>query len=254
MLITPIKISPFARRSSGGGLTLQQIIDLFGFSHAWSSENLTIAGTTTTANDYKGVHNLANPGATNQPLYNLSSINFGGKPSLTFSGVDDYLIKNTANFNNEASGFQVDVFKGTTPRVLTSADNGTNSRYIRGYTNAGKIGFELVIVTNRFTANTLVWNTAVGNVVAYGSNGSAYLISLNGASNSGANLNILNGADNGAWFSGVGLRDNVAIGGTISSTPNYANIEWVFSGVGTNTSEADLNLLTLLLKEYYNLP
>lgn len=236
-----------------GSLTLQQIIDLFNFSNAWSSENLTIAGTTTTANDYKGVHNLANPGATNQPTFNSASANFGGKPSLSFSGIDDYLIKNTANFNNVVSGFQIDVFKGTTPRVLTSADNATNGRYTRGYMSGGKIGFELVFVTNRFTANTLVWNTAVGNVVAYGSNASAYLISLNGASNSGADLNIISGADNGAWFSGVSLRDNVAIGGTITSTPIYANIEWVFSGVGTNSSEADLNALTLLLKNYYSL-
>jgi hypothetical protein len=75
-------------------LTLQQIVDLFGFSNVWSSENLTIAGTTTTANDYKGVHNLSNPGATNQPTFNTSSVNFGGKPSLSFNGIDDYLIKN----------------------------------------------------------------------------------------------------------------------------------------------------------------
>lgn len=252
-MITPIKISPFARRSQNGQLTLQQIIDSFGFSNAWSSENLTIVGTTTTALDYKGVHDLANPGATNQPTFNASSVDFGGKPSLSFNGIDDYLIKNTANFNNVASGFQIDVFKGTTPRALTSADNATNARYTSGYTSDGKIGFELVFITNRFTANTLVWNTAVGNVVAYVSNASAYLISLNGASNSGADLNIINGANNGAWFNSVGLRDNVSIGGRITSTPKYANIEWVFSGVGTNTSETDLNALTLALKNYYKL-
>ena len=159
-MITPIKISPFARRLSGG-LTLQQIIDAFGFSNAWSSENLTIAGTTTTALDYKGVHDLVNPGATNQPTFNSASASFGNKPSLSFNGVDDYLIKNVSNFNNVNEGFQIDVFKGTTPRVLTSADNGTNARFTRGYMSGGKIGFELVFVTNRFTANTLSWNTII---------------------------------------------------------------------------------------------
>ncbi len=254
MLLSPLKISPFANRGGSVGQTIQQIIDLFGFSNAWSSENLTIAGTTTTANDYKGVHNLANPGATNQPTFNPTSANFGGKPSLTFSGVDDYLIKNTANFNNVASGFQVDVFKGVQAKGgLNTADNATNARYIRGYTTGGKIGFELVFITNRFTANNLTWTTTQGNAVAIQSNATIYRISINGNSSSGANLNILNGLDDGKWFNAIGLRDNVSIGGTITSIPNYGVIEWVFSGVGTNTSETDLNALTLALKNYYKL-
>jgi len=235
------------------GLTLQQIIDLFGFSNAWSSENLTIAGTTTTANDYKGVHNLANPGATNQPTFNPTSANFGGKPSLTFNGIDDYLIKNTANFNNVNSGFQIDIFKSVQPRALCSSDNATNGRYINGFLNAGKVGFEFVIITNRITANTLVFNSNVGNVLAWSSTGTDYVISLNGTSNSGADLNIINGANNGGWFNDVLLRDNISIGARISSAPIYFQLEWVFSGVGTNTSAADLNALTLALKKYYSL-
>lgn len=233
---------------------INKIVEDYGFSNAWSSENLTIAGTTTTANDYKGVHNLVNPGATNQPTFNSVSANFGGKPSLSFSGVDDYLLKNISNFNNVNSGFTIDVFKSpTTPRALSTSDNLGNGRYINGYTSAGKVGFELVFITNRVTANTLVWNTAVGNVLACGSTGTDYVISLNGASNVGANLNIVTGTDNGAWFNDVGNRDNVSIGARISSTPIYYLLEWVFSGVGTNISEADLNSLTLALKNYYNL-
>jgi hypothetical protein len=234
-------------------LSLQQIVNQNGFSNAWSSENLTIAGTTTTANDYMGVHNLTNPGATNQPTFNSASANFGNKPSLSFNGIDDYLLKNHANFNNVNSGFQIDVFKSTQPRALSTSDNATNGRYINGYTAGGKAGFELVFITNRTTANTLVFNTNVGNVLAWASSGSAYAISLNGLSNSGVDLNILTGANDGGWFNDIANRDNVTIGARISSTPVYYNLEWVFSGVGTNTSEADLNALTLALKNYYSL-
>jgi hypothetical protein len=236
-----------------GRMTLQQIINAYSFTHAWSSENLTIAGTTTTALDYKGVHNLANPDILSQPTYNLSSINFGGKPSLSFNGTTNYLIKNTLNFNNVNSGFQIDVFKSTTPRVLTTSDNASNGRLIRGYMNTSRIGFELLFVTNRFVSNNLTWDDTKGNAVAYCSTGTSYFISMNGNSSSGANLTIITGLDNGEWFNDIALRDNVAMGATISLTPTFFNIEWVFSGVGSNTLQSEVNALTLALKNYYSL-
>ncbi len=253
MLLSPIKISPFARRLSGG-LTLQQIIDAFGFSNAWSSENLTIAGTTTTALDYKGVHNLANPAATNNPTFNASSIIFGGKPSLSFNGIDDYLIKNISSFNNVNSGFQIDVFKSNSPISLTTADTANNAKKLSGYINTGKIGFWYYGGTqNLITANTLTFNSLAGNAVAFSSNGTNYVISLNGSANSGGGLNILTGADDGKWFNDITGRDNICIGSAQQLSPIYGVLEWVFSGVGTNTSETDLNALTLALKNYYKL-
>ena len=237
-----------------GGQTLQQIIDLFGFSNAWSSENLTIVGTTTTALDYKGVHNLVNPGATNQPTFNASSVNFGGKPSLSFNGIDDYLIKNISSFNNVNSGFQIDVFKSNSPISLTTADTANNARKLSSYINTGKIGFWYYGGTqNLITANTLTFNSLAGNAVAFSSNGTNYVISLNGSANSGGDLNILSGADDGKWFNDITGRDNICIGSVQQLSPIYGVLEWVFSGVGTNTSETDLNALTLALKNYYKL-
>lgn len=242
------------RSQKGGGQTLQQIIDSFGFSNAWSSENLSIVGTTTTALDYMGVHDLSNPAVANQPSFNSASASFGNKPSLSFSGVNDVLTKNVSNFNFVNSGFQIDVLKSTvSPRALSTSDAAGNGRYINGYVSGGKVGFEIVFLTNRLTANTLVYDNTKGNALAWSSTGTAYAISLNGLSNVGANLNIISGANDGGWFNDVAARDNVSIGGRLSSTPVYYTMEWVFSGVGTNTSEADLNALTLALKNYYKL-
>jgi len=53
-------------------ITLDNISEQYGILNAWSADNLNIVTTTTTALDYKGVHDLANPAAANQPVYNAA--------------------------------------------------------------------------------------------------------------------------------------------------------------------------------------
>lgn len=51
-------------------------------------------------NDYSGGnYHCAQPVAIRQPLFNSSDADFNNKPSITFDGSNDYLIRNTGDFN-----------------------------------------------------------------------------------------------------------------------------------------------------------
>lgn len=215
----------------GGGLTLQSIFDNNGLLHQWTSENITIDGTTTTLHDYAGTHDLFNPAAANQATFNASSANFNGKPSFTLDGTTDYFHKAVANWRAaDSTGVMIVVVKqsGTENGFFTTADDATNTNWFGVGQALGK-GNMLKSGANHITSLT---DDAGAKVIS--------------ASGDGANLKIfLNGVDNTdttgtySWLdSQPTLRDNIVIGSVQRLSPLYANMELVAAAYMPYTNDA----------------
>lgn len=207
-MITPIKISPFARRSSGG-------FNRFAHGLKWAvdTDNMTEVGTTTTLIDYFGNNNLANPLATNQPLTVAGVLN--GKSILRFT-TDDILVKEVANwFAADTSGqitlvlksnsTSLKAFFGSCDFVSTKiwdirkdATGKLNHLHNLGNTQSGTI-----IGTSNL--GTTTWK-----VVTIASNGSAHKLFMSSATET-ISSNTLTG---GIWLADIPTqRDNITLGG-----------------------------------------
>lgn len=199
----------------GGLVGLNKIVNDYGFLNAWSSENITIDGTTTTFHDYKSEHDLANPAATNQATYSSSDVNLNNLPSLTYDGIDDYNYKSTNDFRiGDNDGAIYMVFR--TPSSLTLnqiifcvADELTNTEKIMVYINSSGVA-SIAVGTNVLTiSSSLSINT--NYVLRIQSNGSTYTSTLNNVSQT------VTGTNDGKWFNDFTLLSNITIGGRINT-------------------------------------
>jgi|TARA_Y100000310_G_scaffold167497_1_gene167274 hypothetical protein len=240
--------------SGAGGLS--SIITTYGFLNAWSSENLTINGTTTTAHDYLNEHDLSNPAAANQPSYSASDSDFNNKPSLLFDGVNDYLNKNTADWRiADSTGVFISVCRlvgGTTFNMLTSGDLGSANdfEYTLVNTNALRQYMKDGSSADSWRGTTVV-NDNAAHVMASANSGSAYKIMVD--SNNDA-ITMLSGTDDGDfWMDNMSNRDNITIAALVRNTLQYSNIEWCFSGYLPYVSDANIISLQDDLKTYYGI-
>lgn len=238
-MITPIKISPFARRLSGG-LTLQQIIDSANLTDAWTAENLTVVGTTTTMINYVGATNLVNPAASNQPMLVSNEIN--GKPILRFI-TDDILSGTINNWRSADTSGQITI-------VVKQNQNAISTFFGSSDTSSTKIwSVRKTATTNKLehlhnsgnTVSAIIsgtqdLGTSLFKVLTIASNGSTDKMFVNGASET-----ISSGTLGGKWLADFPTqRDNITIGGLIFSSTVYANVDVYGAFYGNYTSDADI--------------
>lgn len=209
MLLSPIKISPFARRSSGGFNRLAH-----GLKWAVDTDNMTEVGTTTTLIDYFGNNNLSNPLATNQPLTVAGVLN--GKSILRFT-TDDILVKDVANwFAGDTSGQITLVLKSTSTLlkaffgscdfastkiwdIRKDATGKLNHLHNNGNTQSGEI------------KGTNDLGTTAFKIITVCSTGSAHKLFISSATET-ISFNTLTG---GIWLADFPTqRDNITLGGS----------------------------------------
>jgi hypothetical protein len=251
------------RTSFGSAVTLAQIYSEGGFTNMWTSENTTIVSTTTTFIDYAGEHNLANPGASNQPTYNASgSLGSNSKPSFTFDGSSDYVYKAVSGWrSSDSTGEIVVVFRvlnTSTIRVLSSADEASTNYFITDGTNAaGGDVFDFYTFDTgaaedrRMRGDTDIQTGSPSKLYSYGTGGSSYHIIGNGTSETVTA--VTNSDDGGTWFDEITDRDNIAIGALIRSSTQYGNIEFCFAGYRPFTSIANSQSIQALINTYYGI-
>jgi len=244
--------------SKRGGLTgLNKIFASYNFTNMWSSENLTVSGTTTTLHDYASEHDLSNPSAVNQPSFNSSGgVGSESKPSLTFV-TNDILSKSITDYRgSDSSGVFISVLK---------VNSGTNifdigiwdSTQLANYVNQTST----ISSKYRFLHNSGVIRVASGTsdvltgspnlVTSSACSGSAYYIVINGVSET---LAFTSGTNDGAvWLDSTTGRDSLAIGGRLSNSPAYGNLEWCMGGYMPFVSEANIIAVQEELKTYYGI-
>ena len=242
--------------SRRGGLEgLDKIFSDYSFTNMWSSENLDISGTNTTLLDYSGEHDLVNPAAANQPTFNASDVAFDGKPSLTYDGTTDYNYKAVSNWRSgDSSGVMIGVYKtitGTFNIFLMTGDESSNNYVAFNQLQVNSFRFTQKSVTSNTFNGTSNINDGAGHVTAYASTGSVYKGIVDGVDEV---LTTLSGTDNGDWMDNSPTqRDNIVIGGYITSATAFANIDWVMSGYLPYVSVANIIALQNELKTYYGI-
>jgi len=244
--------------SNRGGGGLNSILSKYGYTNAWSSENKTISGTTTTLLDYANEHNLANPDATSQPALNTTDSDFNNKPSFSFDEIADHFYKSVSNWRgSDQQGEIISVFKpnGASGIMLASSDEAANDDFISHGTNALTTRIERISVggTLRFiTTNPLEdWTTYGSSVWAWRSNGSSFGLNVNGTEKT---VNVTVGADDGTWFGDISNRDNITIGARIKATNNFGNGKWCLTiYFATPLSSGNRTALINELKAYYGI-
>jgi hypothetical protein len=160
--------------------------------------------------------------AANQPTLSANSIDFT---------TNDFMINNTANvFSGDNSGYIF--FSGyfnsaAANRILTSCDNG--SAFLRRFDiliNNTNNKIQLNVRNGGVSANviTLDTTTLTNGQYYHGwirSDGSVYTAMLNGISQT----IVASVANDGVWFSGVTLRDNLVIGAIIGTSIAYGSAQ-----------------------------
>ena len=241
----------------GGGDGLTKIFDNYGFLNMWSSENLTISGTDTTAIDYAGEHDLVNPAAGNQPIYSASDANFNSKPSLTFDGTDDYLSKSFVGYRNgDNTGVMVNVYRrlsGTYETAFCISEVSSDNNYV-GLSSLATNNFEWIIrrttFNNNYLGTTINTNNTDARAVAIFSDGVN-----NGTIINGVDETIAVTGTDGLWVNDILDSDTLEIGALLinPSFSVYSNIGWCFSGYLPYVSKANIIALQNELKTYYGI-
>ena len=237
---------------------LQGVFNDYGFLNMWSSENINVSGTTTTLFDYASEHDLTNPSALSQPTLNASGgVGSESKPSLTFDGIQDVMSKNITDYrSSDSSGVFVSVYRivsGTSVLDLGAFDADATTNY---FNQASTTSNKYRILHNTgglrvFYGTSDVLTGSPDLVATSASSGSAYYIIINGVSES---LTFTSGSNDGAiWADSATGKDNIVIGGRLSSAPAYSNIEWCFGGYLPFVCEANIISLQYELKNYYGI-
>ena len=257
MFISPLNISPLAKKGASALTVLEQFAIDYGFLNMYSSEKLLVSGTTTTLYDYLGEHDLVNPSSVNQPTFNASSANFNNLPSLTFDGTTDHVTKAVSNWRgSDSTGVFVSVFKvisGAQILSLASANNALNLTYTQDQITTTNYRFNVLNESSPDRrAGKGSTNISSGSFVgSYSCSGADYAIFINGVKET---YTAVVGANDGAkWLDSNSTRDDLSIGAVLRSAPFYSNIEFVMSGYKPFVSEAEIIALQAELKTYYGI-
>ena len=134
------------------------------------------------------------------------------------------------------------------PYIFSSLDEGTDWAY--------GIGFAIHASTNRpyiYQTNNdgldVVWSTdgiilSQWNHIVYVSTGSAYKIYINGIEKI---MGVLQGTNSGDWFSDTNNRDNISVGGAVTS----AGLSHVFNGSISDVRIYNRALSAVEVKQLY---
>lgn len=226
--------------------TLSEIFTEYNFLNMWTSENIDVSGTVTTLFDYAGEHDLVNPAAINQPTLNISDANFGGKPSLSFDGVSQYISKNTPNWRGtDTSGVFVVVYKAPetlTYGLISLADNANNGRFFTmGDSGTGIPEFRKggLVLCDGATASF------DAKVVATAGTGTVLKNFLNGSEDTGTPAAY-------SWINSYSpFIDNISIGAVLRPSVIYRAFDIAMVGYLQYTNEADIINVQNDLTNYY---
>ena len=243
-----------------GGLEgLNKIFSDYAFTNMWTSENLTVAGTTTTLHDYASEHDLVNPAAVNQPTFNVSSANFNSLPSLTYDGTTDYNKKLVTDWRgSDSTGVIIGVYRtvsGVTQYWYSSSSEVVATDYLASTTltnNYRTRYFDSIAASKRsMVGNVNVLSGSASHVITEVCTGSNYHIYTDLTDNT---LTPSSGTDDGAiWMNDIN-RDNISIGAFDRPTGvAYSNIEWCFTGYLPYTDVPTVEALITELKTYYGI-
>jgi len=234
---------------------ISDLVTKYGFLNAWSGENIEINGTTTTAKDYASEHDLVNPAVANQPTFVGASSLINNRPLIDFDFVDDYLIKNVVDWRgSDGSGcitYVSRIASGSFDCSLTTADSTTINDFVYGWYNSSRIRFTLKDASFINTIfGTPTYTTTNFNIITIASNGSEYFLFLNGEQIA---FTMQSGSNDGKWLDDVNNRDNISIGGLITSSQSYSGIDFAFSGYHSFTSIEDTVTLQNELKTIFGI-
>ena len=194
-------------------ITIEAFNANYAYLNAWSSENVTDVGTTITALDYKGVHNLANDSAAAEPILDSTGI--------VFDGVNDRLTKNfTSYLSTKTSGSMTFVAKMTDTttakdnHLLFCADVSVAGKYFGASFLNGKFRFYSVGVTTSSIEATAALTLNNTYIISVFSNGTTTKIAINGVV---VATTVLSGTNAGQWFNNISANptDNIVLGGII---------------------------------------
>lgn len=224
---------------------LADLVTKYGFLNAWSFENQTINGTTSTLIDYKAIHDLSNPAVANQWTFIGGDANINNRPSGYFV-TDDYAYKSVANYNSAASTGSIHAVFTTNAdvtayqTVFASADEAGNDFKVFLGLVSGKIQVIFRNNLDKWQSNcdttTILTNTSY--VVSVYQNGSTIQVLINGvaqsldiSANTGTNPELF-------WFLDIINRDNIAIGSLRQASPLYSDFDIAFVGVSDDFADA----------------
>lgn len=237
--------------------TLADIISDYGFLHAWSPENILEVGSTTQMSDYLGVYDVVNTTVAGQPTLNSSDSEFGGKPSLSFDGVDDHLKATVSGFRSgDTTGSFVMVYKDTggsvnnvTYPINLSGSSANNDFFsFKHWSSTLRLSIKSTGFNNSIRGSENIFLKA--SVVSGSSDGSNYLFHTNG------NLNtktMLAGSDNGTWLDALDNIDTLSLGSLFLNGSIFGGgLDLAFVGYLPYTDSATMIELQLALQNYYN--
>lgn len=224
---------------------ISTLVTKYSFINAWSFENQTINGTTSTLTDYKAIHDLSNPAIANQWTFIGGDANINNRASGYFV-TDDYAYKSVANYNSGASTGSIHAVFTTNADVTTnnfifgSSDESTSNYIFDFFIGNSKLKARIrntTAVGQRYefecSTTTILANTSY--VVSVYQNGSTLQVLINGTAQS---LNVTNGTAETYWFADIPNRDNITIGATIFVTAGYSDLDIAFMGVSDDFADA----------------
>ena len=232
---------------------LQGIFSTYNFTNMWSSENLTVSGTTTTLNDYSGEHDLTNPAAANQAIFNASGFGSNNKPYLAYNGIDDYNIKNTANWRpTDTTGvidlaFRTGTDIATVQGIFATSDNATNNYKVACFITGGS--FQLII-KNGGTAltSTFAITSSTDYVISIQQNATTLTVYVNGVLKATTLAGTLT-----YWFNDVPNRDNITFGAIIQGANFFFNNNGALLGYRPYISSASTLAGNIEISNYYGI-
>ena len=173
----------------------------------------------------------ANTGTSANNIISATGYTGVANTAMSFNGTSDYVINSTANLYSSDSSGTISFWvkpsvMNTYNNVVVSADEATTGSYVldMAYNVNGK---PYIYQTGGAGGNAYITTTSGAITVgswyhlAYISNGSVYLIYINGIPQ---DLTVSNGANNGDWFADIANRDNITIGvAKWNAVINYVN-------------------------------
>ena len=242
------------------GAAAPNILDFNPFN-IWDSEHLSIITDFTTFLDFNNVgttHDLVNPAASSNPVFNASDSAFGNKPSISFDGGNDIVKKAVTDWRSgDSSGFLVNInifdSPGSTGFYFGSSDEATNNLNFTPKTLSSAIQYDLKGLSggdNLVKTTTTTLLSATPYVTALRSNGSSYKSWINSTDQA---LTII-GNNNGEWIGDLSAgRDNITIGGVSRTVNNVYAGKWVFTGYFPYVSDTECEEIITFLTNYYSI-
>lgn len=222
----------------------------------WAAQKSTVVGSTTTWIDYKGIHNVLNPLAANQPTTTSPDVTFNKKNSATFL-TNDKLQKDTPNYGvGQTTGgiwlvLETYINFTATSTLFSVGDNASNSNLFQIYINTlGQLNLGMLSSPSSVIKTvTTPLSISTKYIVYIYQSGTEIVFYINGI------LAVSTGTATIQWLDYVntlGVLDNIVIGARDTITDVYSNGKIVLVGNYPLLDAAGRTDMFNELNEYYN--